>query len=335
MSRKKLIFALAMVFSLAAVVSLTTYLFREGKKKSTTELTKFRYDLPHNLNFAGEEIPAEDLDSRALFDSTLHAFSYTVSHSTELHGRAKQWFPFIEAILKKNNVPSDFKYVALIESGFTLDISPKGAQGYWQFMEPTAATYGLTVNEEIDERYHLEKSTYAACRFFKDAYKDLKSWTLTAAAFNMGLPGLQRQMEKQKATSYYDMMLNKETASYVYRVLALKTVIESPEKYGFKLSRRNYYPRPNVHTVKVDSTIRDLDQFALKFKTSSEVIRLLNPWIKRNTLTNDGQRTFVIQLPKDTAVNNNYLASIMGFRRNTPDSTASQDTTGRGDNERE
>lgn len=313
MKHRKHLLSLGVFLGVAFIFSLISYNYRSGGLRNKKELTKFRYDLPANLSFAGEEIPVSDFESRSLFDSTLHTFTYSQTHSKDLHARAHQWFPVIEPILRKYKVPSDLKYIALVESGFSINTSSKGAQGYWQFMAATAGTYGLTINEEIDERYDIEKSTIAACRFFLDAYKDLKSWTLSAAAYNMGLPGLQKRMLKQGADSYYEMMLNRETAGYMYRVLALKTVIEHPEKYGYELNRKNYYPRLNLLAVKVDSSISDLSRFASSYRTSADVIRILNPWIKGNSLTNNEMKRYVIKLPKDSTMNNSYLASIMGF----------------------
>lgn len=314
MKHRKIFISLAVVLGIAAIISLVSYNFRSVANSQKADLTKFRYDLPADLNFAGEEIPVADFDTRMMFDSILHSYTYNVAHSTELHARAKQWFPVIEPILKRYKIPSDFKYVALIESGFIIGTSPKGAEGYWQFMEPTAASLGLVVNGEIDERYDIEKSTIAACRFLNQGYKELKSWTLTAAGYNMGVPGLQRRMKAQKTESYYDMLLNKETASYVFRVLAAKTVIESPEKYGYKLSRKNYYPRLNLRSLKIDSTITNLGAFAAANGTSAEILKILNPWLVGNSLSNPDKRKYSIQLPKDSVVNINYLASVMGFQ---------------------
>jgi membrane-bound lytic murein transglycosylase D len=311
MKHRKIFISLSVFLGLALIFSLLTYRYTVKHSAPSNEFTQFRYDLPVNLSFAGERIPVSDFSSRALFDSTLHSFTYSETHSKDLHARAKQWFPIIEPILKRNKLPSDLKYVALVESGFTIKTSSKGAEGYWQFMAATAGNYGLTVNEEIDERFDMERATLAACKFFNEAYGDLKSWTLSAAAYNMGLPGLQRRMEKQKATSYYDMLLNRETAGYVYRILALKTVIENPEKYGYHLNRKNFYPRLNLLALKVDTPVTDLSRFAEKYKTSLETLRILNPWIKGSSLSE--KRSYIIRVPKDSAVNNSYLASVMGF----------------------
>jgi membrane-bound lytic murein transglycosylase D len=322
MKNRKNFISLLLVIGLAAITSLISYRYKVTHATTSNNFTKFRYDLPANLNFCGERIPVSDFDSRSLFDSTLHAYTYGVSHSKELLARAKQWFPVIEPILRKNNLPSDLKYVALVESGFNINTSSKGAEGYWQFMAATAGNYGLTINEEIDERYDMEKSTLAACRFFLQSYKELKSWTLSAAAYNMGLPALQKRMQKQNASSYYDMLLNRETAGYMYRILALKTVVENPEKYGYKLSRKNYYPRLNVLALKIDSSVSDLSQLAQRYRTTVETIRIMNPWIKGNALTNVEKHVYWLHIPKDTTLNNSYLAAIMGFtKQGDPDST--------------
>lgn len=327
MKHRKHLISFTAFLAVALIFSLISYNVRQSRLKAKKEVIRFMYDLPADLSFAGEEIPVSDFASRSLFDSTLHKFTYSQTHSKDLHARAKQWFPVIEPILRKYKVPNDLKYIALVESGFSINTSVKGAQGYWQFMQATASQYGLQVDEQVDERYDIEKSTAAACRFFLDAYKELKSWTLSAAAYNMGLPALQRKMNAQGSSSYYDMMLNRETAGYMYRVLALKTVIENPEKYGYNLNRKNYYPRLNLLAVKVDSSITDLSRFASTYNTTAEVIRIVNPWIKANKISNPEGKKYILRLPKDSLLDIGYLAAVMGFNTARKDSSGTVDTT--------
>ena len=190
-------------------------------------------EIPQKLEFAGESVPLENFDARESLDRELLVNTYFHSQTILLIKKAGRYFPVIEPILNDNNIPDDFKYLAVAESGLANVVSPKKAVGFWQLMEETARDYGLEVSKEVDERYHLAKATEAACKFFKESYTKYKSWTLTAASFNAGRRGIDRQIAKQKQNYYYDLLLYEETARYIYRILALKLVMSNPEQYGF------------------------------------------------------------------------------------------------------
>ena len=216
-----------------------------------------------------------------------------------LQKRAKKYFPIIEQILKENNIPDDFKYLALIESGLENVTSPAGAKGFWQILKSTGREYGLEVNDGIDERYHLEKSTHAACKFLNSAYQKFGSWTLAAASYNMGKSGIQRQLNRQKQNDYYDLILNQETSRYVFRILAIKEILENPRKYGFNLIKSDYYQAIECKEVRVDTTVSNLADFAQLHGINYKVLKLHNPWLRQAYLPNKSRREYFIKIPKE------------------------------------
>jgi membrane-bound lytic murein transglycosylase D len=225
--------------------------------------------------------------------------------------RAWRWLPVIEPILKKNNIPDDFKFLLLAESNLVNTTSPAGAEGFWQFMKPTGVKYGLEITEEVDERYNVEKSTEAACRYFSDSYDQFKNWTLVAASYNRGQDGVQKALEKQKVNNYYDLYLVDETSRYIFRILAIKQIYNNPLKYGFYLRQKDFYATLPTYTVTVDSAIHDLPAFALKMKVNYKILRELNPWIKRYNLPNKNRKKYIFRLPKDGALKfENLMKSI-------------------------
>lgn len=259
---------------------------------------------PRDLNFAGEKVPGNELPVREAFSKEMGADNYWKSKALTIHRRASRWFPIIEPILKKHGIPDDFKFIAVVESGLTNLVSPKQATGYWQFIESTALQYGLQVDPEVDERYNVERSTEAACKFFKDAYKQFGNWTLVAAAYNMGSGGVEGQLKKQNVRSYYDLLLNRETSRYVFKVLAVKELYTRPEDYGITVRRQDLYKPLPVNKVTVDSSINNLESFAANMGVSYRLLKIFNPWLRGTKLTNHEAKKYVISLPaKD------YLAS--------------------------
>jgi membrane-bound lytic murein transglycosylase D len=257
----------------------------------------YSLNLPAKLDFAGESVPLSQFDVRESLDRELLLNTYWQSQSILLHKRAYRWFQKITPILKKNGIPEDFKYVALIESGFTHAVSPSGASGFWQFLDKTASFYGLVVNENIDERYHVEKATEAACKYFKEAYAKFGNWTLVAASYNMGITGLHKQTETQKVNNYYDLLLNQETARYLFRILALKEIMESPQKYGFILRKKDLYPTIPFQRISIDSSISNIADFSKKMGLNYKIIKILNPWLRQNFFDNKEKKQFYIDIP--------------------------------------
>lgn len=266
----------------------------------------FMPEIPSELDFAGEPVPVENFDTRESLDRELLVNTYWHSQTIQLIKRAHRYFPVIEKILRENNIPDDFKYVSLAESGLLNVTSPAGAVGYWQFLKGTARDYGLEVNDEVDERYHLEKSTEAACRYIREAHDQFGNWTLVAASFNIGKKGLLRQMDIQKESSYYDLLLGDETGRYVFRLLAMKLILNNPERYGFDLNTNELYPTIDTYVVKVDSTVSDFAQFAKHFGTHYKMLKYFNPWLRKPYLTNKAGRTYTIVLPSPGARTKKY-----------------------------
>jgi hypothetical protein len=259
--------------------------------------TVYGVEIPGQVSFAGEPVPLDLFDVKEALDRELLSNTYFHSQTIRLIKLANRYFPLIEPVLKKNLIPDDFKYLALAESGLTQAVSPAHAVGFWQLMKGTALEYGLEVGSEVDERYHVVKSTEVACRYLIDSYEKYGNWTMTAASYNAGRRGVDRQIERQKKSNYYDLLLNEETARYLYRVVAFKLIFEDPEAYGFTLSKKDLYPEIPVRVVEVDSTVSDFADFAALHSTNYKILKYLNPWLRDTKLSNPSSRTYEILVP--------------------------------------
>ncbi|MDI1354186.1 MAG: transglycosylase SLT domain-containing protein [bacterium] len=268
-------------------------------------------NIPSNLDFCGEKIPANDFEIKGDLEKEFFNNSYWKNNSLQLFNKARRWFPYIEPILKAEGVPDDFKYLAVIESHLSNVSSPAGAAGFWQLVPNTAAYHGLEVNGEVDERFDVEKSTYAACGIIKQAYKEFHNWTLTAAAYNRGIGGILKAMKQQKAENYYDLLLNSETGSFVYRILAYKTLFSSPGHFGIKKKKWSYFPKVKYTTFKIDSSITTLSAFAAHIGTSPGTIKLYNPWLLKDALRNPAKKTYEIRIPKGPGDYSDYARDLM------------------------
>ena len=253
---------------------------------------------PDNLKFANENIPESTFDVWERLDKELLKNIYWQSNTLLYFKRANKYFPIIEEILEKNNIPSDFKYLALIESGFEYKVSPSGAAGFWQIMKGTAREYGLEVNYAIDERYHLIKSTEAACKYLQKAYDKFGSWTMAAASYNMGINGVQRQVKKQNTNNYFNLYLNDETSRYVFRIIVIKEIMENARKYGFVFRQNDLYSYPNVKQIRVDSTINNLYSFAQENDINYKILKRFNPWLRTSKLPDESRRVYYIDIPE-------------------------------------
>jgi membrane-bound lytic murein transglycosylase D len=270
-------------------------------------------NIPTDLNFCGERIPSNNFEIAKNLDREFFTDRYWQINSASLFHKAQKWFPYIEPILKREGVPDDFKYVAVIESHLSNIVSPAGATGFWQLVPASARNYGLEVNENIDERYHVEKATVAACKLFKEAHAVFKNWTLAAAAYNRGIAGIQTAMRDQKADSYYQLLLNKETGSFVYRVLAYKTLFSSPAHFGLKKKKWNYFPMMVMQAMKVDTSIKDIAYLAKRFGCNKATIRLYNPWLLKDELKNPGRKTYIFRIPRNPRMDySSYLMDLNG-----------------------
>ena len=253
--------------------------------------------VPESLTFAGERVPLEIEDVKERLDRELLVNTYWHSNTIQLFKRASRDFPIIEKILAENEMPDDFKYLALAESGLLNVVSPMSAGGYWQILEPTAKEYGLEVSSEVDERRHIEKATQAAVNYLKKAKARFGSWALATASYNIGQPRLASIVEVQKTTSYYDLYLNEETSRYVFRIIALKEVFNNPERYGFYLDKTDLYQPYQYREVEIDSSINDLAAFAASQGANYKTMKILNPWLTETHLYNKSRKTYTIKLP--------------------------------------
>lgn len=267
----------------------------ETKNKITHEGSAQYF--PVNTDFAGEQTPLQISDVRERLDRELLVNANLDATTLLVIKRANRAFPIIEPILKKYNVPEDFKYLAVIESNLLNAVSPAGAKGVWQFMPETARQIGMEVNDVVDERYSLEKSTEAACKYFLNAKAKFGSWTLAAASYNGGVSGVSRQIEMQKVFNYYDLMLVEETSRYVFRILALKEIMKSPAKYGFVINPDELYVNLPVKKLEIDSSITDLADFAKKQGINYKILKIHNPWLRDKKLVNISGKKYQIEIP--------------------------------------
>lgn len=253
--------------------------------------------LPEELSFAGERVPLEIPDVRERLDRELLINTYWHSSTIFLIKQANRWLPQIEKILAEQGVPDDFKYLTAIEGGFVNAVSPANAVGFWQILKSSGKENGLEITNEVDERYDPLKSTVAACKYLKKAYEKFGSWTDAAASYNRGRAGLQRAMDDQKVNSYYDLLLNDETSRYVFRILAIKQVIEHPERYGFDINAKHLYYPEAVKYVEVNEDIKDLVVFANEQGINYKLLKRHNPWLREEHLNVGKKKTYSIAIP--------------------------------------
>lgn len=256
-------------------------------------------ELPEKLTFAGEKVPMEYFDVRENLDRELLSAVYFHSQTIRFIKNAPRYFSIIEPILKSYGVPEDFKYLCVAESGFDVRaVSPAKAVGLWQLLESTAKECGLEVNDEVDERYHIEKSTEVACGIFMSAYQKYGSWSLVAASYNGGRTAVDRQIANQKVKSYYDLLFGEETTRYVFRILALKLVMEDPEEYGFRIKKNQCYPIIETKTFEINGPVTDLADLAIEKGISYKILKMFNPWLRETFLKNPTRKTYTLKIPE-------------------------------------
>jgi len=257
------------------------------------------FRLPENVTFAGERMPLENFDTRESLEREILTSAYRHSSTIMIIKRANRFLPVIEKILKENNIPDDFKYLVAAESEYSNMISPVGATGFWQIMPETGKEEGMEINTVVDERYNVEKSTQFACDYFRRSYERYGNWTLAAASYNGGRAGIDEQINIQKQNNYYDLLLNEETARYIFRAVAYKLVITDPVSYGFDLGKDDLYPELKYYEVKVDSAVTNFSDFAAKYGTNYKMLKFLNPWLRKPFLTPRPNKTYLIKIPAD------------------------------------
>lgn len=254
--------------------------------------------IPDSLDFAGESLPLDIFYVKESLDKEISVNTYWHSSTLQLIQLSHRWFPMIEEILRKNNIPEDFKYLALIESGLKNVTSPAGAKGFWQIMKATAKENGLEVDKDVDERYNVRKSTEVACKYLQHSYDKFGNWTIAAASYNAGITGVLKQINKQNQDSYYDLLLNDETARYIYRIMAVKMIFENPESYGFYLEEKDYYQPIPTRIVEVNTSIKSWANFAAEQKISYKLLKYFNPWLRQADLKNRKKKTYFIEIPE-------------------------------------
>ncbi len=271
----------------------------ETKSKLINDYNVYALTIPDHLDFAGEAVPLNDPDVYERMDRELLVNTYWQSNGLLMFKRAEKYFPVIEPILKKNGVPDDFKYLAVIESGLINVVSPAGARGVWQIMPATAKENGLEVNENVDERYNLIKSTEVACKYLLKSKKDLGSWTLAAAAYNGGNAGISNRLKEQKVTNYYDLLLGEETSRYLFRIIALKEILNHPQRYGYNFTKSDLYKDIPTYAVTVDTAVTDFTRFAQQFGINYKILKIHNPWLRETKLVNKTRKVYSIEIPKE------------------------------------
>jgi len=257
--------------------------------------------IPEELFFCSESVPIKNQDILERFDKEIIVNTYYHSKAILILKRSNKYFPIIEKYLKKHGLPDDLKYLAIAESALENAISPAGAKGFWQFMPKTGKAYGLEINDLIDERYNLEKSTEAACKYLKKLYNQFGSWALAAAAYNMGPYALKKQLEKQKVDNYYNLKLNSETSRYVFRIIGYKLIDKNPKNYGFNLEKKDLYPPLKTYNIEVKETIDNLANYAISLGLNYKIIKYLNPWILKNKIEIKN-KSYMIKLPLENSL---------------------------------
>lgn len=270
----------------------------EPEQKLINDYNVYAIKLPDDLNFAGETVPISDPDVYERMDKELLVNTYWQSNGLLMFKRAKKYFPIIEPILKKHGIPDDFKYLAVIESGLTNAVSPAGARGVWQIMPATGKENGLEVNNNVDERYHLEKATEVACKYLLKSKNSLGSWTLAAAAYNAGNAGISRRLKEQDVNDYYDLLLGEETGRYMFRIVALKEILKNPKTYGFNFEESDLYTNIPTFTVTVDKEVSDFASFSKDYGINYKILKIHNPWLREAHLNNKSGKKYTLEIPE-------------------------------------
>lgn len=260
-------------------------------------------NIPEQILFAGEGVPIENFEVYERIDREVLVNTYWHSATILAIKRAARWFPVIEPILKQNNIPDDFKYLAIVESNLENVVSPAGATGFWQFIKSATNRYGLEVNDELDERYDVEKSTQAACDYLKDAYIQFGSWTMAAAAFNAGMNGIEKWKNLQKTNNYYNLVLGPETSRYVARIIAIKLIMENLPAYGYDLNEKDLYKPLKYKEVILDSSVTNFADYAAVLGINYKTLKLYNPWLRDTLLKNKKGIAYKIKVPKEGSIN--------------------------------
>lgn len=276
-----------------------------GEQSQTVKYTPVPSpEVPQSIKFCGQTINFDRQDMYERFDREMLSLLYGHTNTQLMLKRANKYFPIMAPILKENGIPEDVLYLACIESVLSpRALSPAKAGGIWQFMPSTGQSYGLEVNDDVDERYNLEKATAAACRYLKNAYAKYKDWPTVMASYNAGMGRISGELSKQQQNSSLDLFLTEETSRYVFRIMALQQIFSDPAKYGFILTKDQFYQPVDCEIVEVSEPISDWAAWAKKYGISYLQLRDENPWIRSNKLPNKSGKTYKIRVPKKESLN--------------------------------
>lgn len=299
-------------FLSGAFLTTIVFLFIYGFQFTENETSRYKEspyrfeisqpEIPSEVFLFGERIPLDNFEVYERLDREIIVNSFWHSATILALKRANRWFPVIEPILKANGIPDDFKYLAVAESNLDNVVSPAGATGFWQFIKSAAIEYGLEVNNEIDERYHVEKSTEAACRYLKDAYNKFGSWTMAAAAYNAGMGGIDKWSGLQKTNNYYNLVLGIETSRYILRIAALKIIMENSQKYGYNLNENDLYKPLKFKEVVLDSSVTDFADYATSLGINYKTLKVYNPWLRDTFLKNKSGKKYILKIPEEGSI---------------------------------
>lgn len=259
--------------------------------------------IPDNVSVFGEGVPLENFEVYERVDREILVNTYWHSATILAIKRANRWFPVIEPILKQNNIPDDFKYLAVVESNLENVISPAGATGFWQFIKSASKQYGLEVNDEVDERYDVEKSTVAACKYLNTAYKKFGNWTMSASSYNAGISGIDKWSGLQKSANYWNLVLGSETSRYVARIIAIKLIMENPSVYGYDLNKSDLYQPLKYREIELNTSVKDFADYAATLDVNYKTLKLYNPWLRDTSLKNKGGAAYKIKVPEVASIN--------------------------------
>jgi hypothetical protein len=259
--------------------------------------------IPSSITIFGEGVPLENFEVYERVDREILVNTYWHSATILAIKRANRWFPIIEPILKQNNIPDDFKYLAVVESNLENVVSPAGATGFWQFIKSASKQYGLEVNDEVDERYDVEKSTFAACKYLNTAYQMFGNWTMTASSYNAGISGIDKWSGLQKTTNYWNMVLGSETSRYVSRIIAIKLIMENPAAYGYDLNELDLYAPLKYKEVELNSSVTNFADYAATLGVNYKTLKLYNPWLRDTELKNKSGVVYKIKVPEEGSIN--------------------------------
>jgi hypothetical protein len=293
------------IFSIGVVFILSSLFFTQNNPSAEDYPQGYRIispKLPNYLTFAGERIPLENFDVFERIEREFITNTYWHSSTILAIKRANRWFPVIEPILAKNNIPDDFKYLCVAESLLENVISPVGATGFWQFMEAAGKKYGLEITGQIDERYHVEKSTEAACKYLQDSYNMFGSWISAAASYNMGQEGMTNQRERQQAKNYFNLVLNYETSRFIGRIVAFKYILQSPPEFGFNIKADDLYKPLKYYEVTLKGPVEEFADFAATYGINYYTLKMFNPWLRENYLQNNSGINYTIKLPEEGSI---------------------------------